>query len=59
MSYTVIPYSITNLVTSFLLRSKSTELDIQKKLHLPYFESYFKDVNAATYLIETPYVDKD
>lgn len=56
----VVPYSIEMLGEVFEREAKATKKTLaEKKLHLAYFEEYFKELDAKTIVIERHYTDRD
>ena len=55
----IFDYSITNLKALFQKYSKTPAQNLSAKIHLTYFEEYFKVLDAKTILVEFPYVDHD
>ncbi|MFL9977644.1 hypothetical protein [Paraburkholderia graminis] len=59
-AFDVLPYSIENLVGCFAEASPQTSPEsIQDKRHRVYFEEYFRELGAATILVEREYIDRD
>jgi hypothetical protein len=55
--YDVLPYNIDSLKE--LLRQNSSKAVVDGKLHTIYFEEYFREIGAATIVVEREYVDRD
>ncbi|MDR1463153.1 MAG: hypothetical protein LBI68_08480, partial [Azoarcus sp.] len=59
-SFKVAEYSITNLIDCLADASGQTSReDIREKLHTSYFEEYFTVLQAATFIVEYEYIDRD
>jgi len=59
VEFHIFDYSITNLKALFQKYSKTPAQNLSAKIHLTYFEEYFKVLDAKTILVEFPYVDHD
>lgn len=55
----IVDYSISNLKALFQKYSKTPAQNLSTKIHLTYFEEYFKVLDSKTILVEVPYVDHD
>lgn len=58
-SLRVTKYSIDAFMQLLSECSECTEAQVREKLHLGYFESYFRDVNVRTIVSEADYIDLD
>ncbi|RQT27082.1 hypothetical protein [Burkholderia contaminans] len=59
-TFDVLPYSIENLVACFAAASRETRKEaIEAKRHRVYFEEYFRELAAATIVVERDYIDRD
>lgn len=59
-AFRVLPYSIENLVQCFVDGSPSTSADaVRAKRHRIYFQEYFRELGAATIVVEHDYIDRD
>ncbi|WP_070886937.1 hypothetical protein [Pseudomonas argentinensis] len=60
MAFSVVPYSIDNLIQCLVRGSAKAPVDrISRKLHRTYFEEYFQALSAKTIVVETGYIDRD
>lgn len=60
LQFEVQKYSIENLIARFLdYYREISPIVVRRKLQNSYFESYFKELRAETFLIEHKYVDHD
>lgn len=58
-AFTVLPYSIEQLIELCVKNSRATKDDISEKIHKVYFDDYFKALGAKTIVVEYEYVDRD
>lgn len=60
MAFSVLPYSIDNLIQCFVDGSADASVEkIAGKLHRIYFEEYFEKLVARTIVVEEGYTDRD
>jgi hypothetical protein len=57
--FSVIDYSINTLEDLFSSKTETPLHVIKKKLHIIYFENYFKNFPTKTIVVENEYIDKD
>lgn len=58
-SFHAYAYSIATLENLLIEYSETTQDILNSKLHLIYFEEYFKEIKAKIILVETNYIDRD
>lgn len=59
LSFSVIDFTIDNLINLFHEKTGTPIVQVKEKLHFIFFKSYFQDLHAKTIVVEEKYVDHD
>jgi len=58
-AYSVLQYSVSALKKVLVENTKASEQTIDEKLHSVYFQNYFDELKAKTFILESEYIDHD